>query len=81
MANKERVFNFSAGPSAIPEDVLLQAQKDLFIYPGAGCSVLEMSHRSASFQEIIDNAEASLRRIMDIPDDYAVLFMQGGATL
>ena len=77
----ERVFNFSAGPSAIPEDVLLKAQKDLFNYPGAGCSVLEMSHRSASFQEIIDNAEATLRRIMNIPEDYAVLFMQGGATL
>ena len=77
----ERVFNFSAGPSAIPEDVLLKAQKDLFNYPGAGCSVLEMSHRSASFQAIIDNAEATLRRIMNIPEDYAVLFMQGGATL
>ena len=77
----ERVFNFSAGPSAIPEDVLQKAQKDLFNYPGAGCSVLEMSHRSASFQEIIDNAEATLRRIMNIPEDYAVLFMQGGATL
>ena len=81
MADMERVFNFSAGPSAIPEAVLLQAQKDLFNYPGAGCSVLEMSHRSASFQEIIDNAEATLRRIMNIPEDYAVLFMQGGATL
>ena len=81
MANMERVFNFSAGPSAIPEAVLLQAQKDLFNYPGAGCSVLEMSHRSAAFQEIVDRAEAALRRIMDIPDDYAVLFMQGGATL
>ena len=77
----ERVFNFSAGPSAIPEAVLLQAQKDLFNYPGAGCSVLEMSHRSASFQAIIDEAESSLRRIMNIPEDYAVLFMQGGATL
>lgn len=77
----ERVFNFSAGPSAIPEEVLQEAQRDLFNYPGAGCSVLEMSHRSASFQSIIDEAEATLRRIMNIPEEYAVLFMQGGATL
>ena len=81
MVTQGRVFNFSAGPSAIPEEVLLKAQNELFQYPGAGCSVLEMSHRSAPFQEIIDNAEATLRRIMNIPESYAVLFMQGGATL
>ena len=77
----ERVFNFSAGPSAMPLEVLEEAQRDLLNYPGAGCSVLEMSHRSQSFQSIIDEAEASLRRIMNIPEDYTVMFMQGGATL
>ena len=75
-----RVYNFSAGPSAIPLPVLESAQRDLLCYPGAGCSVLEMSHRSPSFQAIIDEAEAALRRVMRIPDEYAVLFMQGGAT-
>jgi len=77
---EERVYNFSAGPSAIPLPVLERAQRDLLCYPGAGCSVLEMSHRSPSFQAIIDEAEAVLRRVMRIPEDYAVLFMQGGAT-
>lgn len=76
----ERVFNFSAGPSMIPLEVLEKAQRDLICYPGAGCSILEMSHRSKSFEDVIANTEATLRRIMDIPDDYAVLFMQGGAT-
>ena len=77
----ERVFNFSAGPSAIPEEVLQEAQRDLFNYPGAGCSVLEMSHRSKVFDNIIVQAEAQLRKVMDIPDNYKVIFMQGGATL
>jgi len=76
----ERVFNFSAGPSMMPLEVLEKAQRDLVCYPGAGCSILEMSHRSKSFEDVIANTEATLRRIMDIPDDYAVLFMQGGAT-
>lgn len=77
----ERVFNFSAGPSMLPLPVLQQAQKDLLCYPGAGCSVMEMSHRSRSFEEIIGKAESTLRRVMDIPEDYAVLFLQGGASL
>lgn len=76
----ERVFNFSAGPSMMPLEVLEKAQRDLVCYPGTGCSILEMSHRSKPFEDIIENTEATLRRIMDIPDDYAVLFMQGGAT-
>lgn len=76
----ERAFNFSAGPSMMPLEVLEKAQKDLLCYPGAGCSVMEMSHRSPSFEEIIGNTNATLRRIMNIPDDYEVLFMQGGAT-
>ena len=76
----ERVFNFSAGPSMLPMEVLEQAQRDLICYPGAGCSVMEMSHRSKSFEDIRDRAEATLRRIMNIPEDYAVLFLQGGAS-
>ena len=64
----------------MPLEVLEEAQKYLLCYPGAGASVLEMSHRSKSFQDIIDDAEARLRRLMKIPDDYAVLFLQGGAT-
>ena len=77
----ERVFNFSAGPSQMPLEVLEQAQKDLLCYPGAGCSVLEMSHRSAPYQDIIDRARASLRELMAIPDEYDILFLQGGASL
>ncbi len=77
----ERVFNFSAGPSMLPLEVLEQVQTDLINYPGSGCSVMEMSHRSPSYEAIIAEAEATLRRIMDIPDDYAVLFLQGGASL
>lgn len=77
----ERIFNFSPGPSMLPLEVLQQVQQDLIDYPGAGSSVMEMSHRSAPFEAIIAEAEAALRRIMRIPDNYAVLFMQGGASL
>jgi len=76
-----RVYNFSAGPSQMPLEVLELAQRDLLDYGGTGTSVMEMSHRSAAFQEIIDSAEATLREVMNIPDDYAVLFLQGGASL
>ena len=77
----ERLFNFSAGPAALPLSVLEEAQRDLLCYPGAGCSVMEMSHRSRPYEEIIEETEATLRRIMNIPDDYAVVFCQGGATM
>ncbi len=77
----DRVFNFSAGPSMMPVSVLEQAAAEMTCYPGAGCSVMEMSHRSPSFEKIIADAEATLRRVMFIPDDYSVLFLQGGATL
>lgn len=77
----ERVYNFSAGPSMLPLEVLQQVQQDLINYPGAGSSVMEMSHRSAPFEAIIAETEATLRRIMRIPDSYAVLFLQGGASL
>lgn len=76
----KRVFNFSAGPSTMPLEVLEKAQKELVNYGNAGMSVMEMSHRSKDFQEIIDNAEATLREVMNIPDDYRVLFLQGGGS-
>ena len=76
-----RVHNFSAGPAALPECVLREAQTELLDYAGSGMSILEMSHRSATFQSIIDDAEASLRRLLGIPGSYRVLFLQGGATL
>lgn len=77
----ERVFNFSAGPAVLPEPVLKQAQQDLFALPGVGMSVLEISHRSAAFEKIIAEAEADLRTLLAIPDNYKVLFLQGGASL
>ncbi|MBQ8610953.1 MAG: 3-phosphoserine/phosphohydroxythreonine transaminase [Oscillospiraceae bacterium] len=77
----DRVYNFSAGPSMLPLEVLEKAQKELLNYNGCGSSVLEMSHRSKPFEAIVNNAEATLRRIMHIPDEYAVLFLQGGASL
>ena len=76
-----RVYNFSAGPAVLPEPVLAQAAAEMLDYDGCGMSVMEMSHRSAAFQGIIDEAEADLRELMGIPDDYAVLFLQGGDSL
>ncbi|KAL4445818.1 hypothetical protein ABPG77_009017 [Micractinium sp. CCAP 211/92] len=75
-----RVFNFSAGPAVLPVDVLEQAQADLLNWQGSGMSVMEMSHRGKEFQSIIDAAEADLRALLAIPDNYTVLFMQGGAS-
>ena len=75
-----RVYNFSAGPAVLPEEVLREAAEEMLDYKGTGMSVMEMSHRSKAFQEIIDTAEADLRDLMGIPDDYAVLFLQGGAS-
>ena len=76
-----RVFNFGAGPAVLPEPVLREAQRDLLALPGVGISVLEISHRSKAFDEIIEGAEADLRALASIPDDYHVLFLQGGASL
>ena len=75
-----RVFNFSAGPSMLPEAVLAKAAAEMLDYEGSGQSVMEMSHRSKVYQSIIDTAEALLREIMNIPDNYKVLFLQGGAS-
>ena len=76
-----RVYNFSAGPAVLPEEVLREAQEEMLDYRGCGMSVMEMSHRSKVFQQIIDEAEADIRTLLHIPDDYAVLFLQGGAHL
>ncbi len=76
-----RVYNFSAGPAVLPESVLKEAADEMLDYKGTGMSVMEMSHRSAAFQGIIDEAEADLRDLMGIPENYKVLFLQGGATL
>lgn len=78
---EKRIYNFSAGPGVLPEEVLLEAQENLFSYKGQGLSVMEMSHRSKSFDDIIKSAEKDLRQLLNVGDDYAVLFLQGGATL
>ena len=77
----DRVYNFSAGPAMMPESVLEEIQAELMNYRGSGMCVMEMSHRSGVFQKIIDEAEQDLRDLMGIPDNYKVLFIQGGATL
>ena len=75
-----RVYNFSAGPAVLPEEVLVEAASEMLDYNGTGMSVMEMSHRSKAYQQIIDEAEADLRDLMQIPDNYKVLFLQGGAS-
>ena len=81
MTNQNRVFNFSAGPSMLPLNVIEDAAANLADYEGCGQSVMEMSHRSKEFGKIIEDAEANLREIMNIPDNYKVMFLQGGGTL
>jgi len=76
-----RIYNFSAGPATLPEKVLAQAAEQLVDYKGSGMSVMEMSHRGGDFKAIFETAEATLREIMAIPDNYKVLFLQGGASL
>lgn len=76
----ERVFNFSAGPSMLPVEVLEKASKEMLCYGNSGMSVMEMSHRSNAYQEIFDKTESSLRDVINIPDNYKVLFLQGGAS-
>ena len=78
---EKRIYNFSPGPAVLPLPVLEEAQRDLVSYPGAGCSILEISHRSKTFDKIITQAEANIRTLLAIPDNYRVLFMQGGAVL
>ena len=76
-----RVYNFSAGPATMPEPVLEEIRDEMMNYRGSGMCVMEMSHRSKVYQQIIDEAEQDLRDLMNIPDNYKVLFIQGGATL
>lgn len=75
-----RVYNFSAGPSMLPESVLAKASQEMLDYKGSGMSVMEMSHRSKIYTSIIDNAESLLRKLMNIDDSYSILFLQGGAS-
>ena len=75
-----RVYNFSAGPAVLPEEVLKEAADEMLDYKGSGMSVMEMSHRSKVYDNIIKEAEADLRELMNIPDNYKVLFLQGGAS-
>ncbi len=75
-----RVYNFSAGPAVLPEEVLKEAAEEMLDYRGCGMSVMEMSHRSKAYETIIQEAEADLRELMNIPDNYRVLFLQGGAS-
>ena len=76
----KRVYNFSAGPSILPQAVLEKAAAEMLDYQGSGQSVMEMSHRSKEFDAIIKSAESLLREVMNIPDNYKVLFLQGGAS-
>ena len=77
----DRTYNFSAGPATMPEEVLEEVRDEMMNYKGSGMCVMEMSHRSKVYQQIIDEAEQDLRGLMGIPDNYKVLFIQGGATL
>jgi len=83
MRNKmeKRIYNFAAGPAILPEEVLLEAQKELYSYKGSGMSIMEMSHRGKIFDSIIKEADADLRKLLNISDNYSILFLQGGATL
>ncbi len=81
MTTMTRIFNFSAGPAILPLEVLEQAQRDLLALPGVGMSILEVSHRSPAFEEILAGCEADLRTLAGVPDGYRVLFLQGGASL
>ena len=81
MPTSTRIFNFSAGPAILPLEVLEEAQRDLLALPGVGLSILEISHRSTAFDEVIEGCEADLRKLAGVPSNYHVLFLQGGASL
>ena len=76
-----RVYNFSAGPACLPEWVLKKAASEMLDAHNSGMSVMEMSHRSSEFKDIMDTCKARLKRLMNIPDEYEILFLQGGASL
>ncbi|MEP6895226.1 MAG: aminotransferase class V-fold PLP-dependent enzyme, partial [Chloroflexota bacterium] len=77
----KRVFNFNPGPGALPLEVLEQAQAELLDFKGTGMSVMEISHRSKEFEAVIEGAQADLRTLLNIPANYKILFLQGGASL
>src|SRR5262245_46067676 len=79
--SESRVYNFSAGPAVLPLPVLEEARRDLVALPGVGMSVMEISHRSKTFEDIMHSAEADMRKLGGIPDNYKILFLQGGASL
>ena len=78
---EKRIYNFSAGPAILPEEVLQEASDQLMALPGVGMSVMEISHRSKTFDAIIQEAKENIKKLLDVPDDYAILFLQGGASL
>ena len=81
MSTSTRIFNFSAGPAILPLEVLEEAQRNLLALPGVGMSILEISHRSKTFDDIIQGCDADMRTLAKIPKDYKILFLQGGASL
>src|SRR4051812_5301083 len=81
MTTVQRVFNFAAGPAVLPLSVLEQIQRDLLALPGVGMSILEISHRSKTFEAILEQAEVDIRTLGGVPPNYRVLFLQGGASL
>src|SRR3954468_16294381 len=81
MTTTTRILNFSAGPAILPVEVLEQAQRDLLSLPGVGMSILEISHRSKTFDDVIQGCEADMRTLAGIPANYKILFLQGGASL
>src|SRR3990167_10693716 len=80
VAEMRKTFNFSAGPGMLPEEVLLKAQAEMLDWHGTGMSIMELGHRGAEFQQVAHQAEADLRELMSIPDNYHVLFLAGGAS-
>src|SRR5512134_1882117 len=81
MSNPKRVFNFNPGPAVLPLEVLQQAQAEMLDFKGTGMSIMEISHRSKEFEAVIETAEADLRELLNIPSNYKVMFLQGGASL
>ena len=81
MTTATRIFNFSSGPAVLPVEVLQQAQRDLLALPGVGMSVMEISHRSKPFEDILNTAVANIRQLANVPSNYKVLMLQGGASL
>src|SRR5215470_5119985 len=81
MTTVQRVYNFSAGPAVLPVSVLEEIQRDMIALPGVGMSILEVSHRSKAFEDILAQAVADVRSLAGVPADYEVLFLQGGASL